>query len=297
MCVIAYKKPGAKLPDEIINKCWARNAQGGGYVFIPFDKRKPVVSEKGIMDLPQFKEKTAAFRHEAGSLIIHFRIQSRGGVSADLTHPFDFSKGDEKRYLFHNGTARLLNTSYNQSDSLALANMLKVLDDEDCLAILEKLVKEGFGRFVAVIGRNIYTYGDNESEVKDKVWFSNLKHETFDGKKITVGDGADYGDWDGHGYGHREVYPRQLPAPRPTTDDPNRIELSADERIDIMTLAATKVANIRNIPLERIDGYVDQIISDFKLRSFSSQDLYKLKALIDTNTNPLFEFFRQSFQS
>lgn len=287
MCVIVVKKRGHKFPDEIVDKCWSRNQHGGGFAFIPNNKKQPVITEKGIMTLPEFKEKTKEYRGEDGILVVHLRIQSRGGVSATLTHPFDFSSPEKLRLLFHNGTAKLLSSASNQSDSSTLATLIKPLQDDDCRAILAKLVSGGGNKFVALLGRELFIGGDNESQEKDGLWFSNIKHETHDPKQtIYVGDGGDEDVWQ---CGYQPPHPRrQLPAPRVVNEG-----LSADAKLDIITVAATKLAECNGIPLDQMDAYAQNIIQEFQLRLLSSHEVTKLRDLFTQSANPLLAYFKQ----
>jgi predicted glutamine amidotransferase len=290
MCVIVVKKPKAEVSDEVIEKCWARNGHGGGFIWIPSNDTEEMVVEKGIMTLDEFKKKTAPYRGKAGAFVAHLRIQSKGGVSANLTHPFDFSRDGVKRYLFHNGTARILETSFQQSDSQLLAeNLLSHLTDDDALKLLQNLNEKGHGRFVAIIGKKRYVFGDNESKIEDNLWFSNMRHVEHDPKiKINVGDGAD--DCEYH-YGKTRM-PRQLPAPK--TESTSHIPLDQEKKREIISKAVFGVATCNGTPDTEIQQYCETLKKEFEFENWSDGEILILGNFIQQQ-NPLLEYFTHKY--
>lgn len=189
MCVIVLKPSLVEFNDADFKKCWERNSHGLGFI----STAPEFHFQKGLMDKKKAIKATKKYRQKGVESVFHFRIQSKGGVSSALTHPFNFDKDNRKRFLFHNGTIHVLNPDNDQSDTKQAASWLSVLSDDDC----DKLLKHwrSFGRFVTIIedknGKmNISVYEDKESVWKDGLWYSNTKHLDANCGRPTVGDGA-----------------------------------------------------------------------------------------------------------
>lgn len=297
MCVILVKKSKQVLSDALLHKCWERNGHGAGFVYIPKDGDP--VCEKGIMKYDELKDKTKDFREKSGTLVLHMRIQSRGGVSDKLTHPFEFSRVDDKRYLFHNGTVRILNNAHNESDSQVLADIISKMNNYDSLKVLEKLRDNTFGKFVAVIGKEYYIFGNNESEEKD-VWMSNTEHERYDKKQgpIKVGDGAGKDDkW-------KSIYNNpannnQKSIGYNSTDCSNKgqqVFISEKERGEVINKAIFLLATARDIGKDKIQAFCETIKSQYGFVTWGNDEVLKLKKLIDANhVNPLMTYYKQKF--
>lgn len=270
MCVIVNKKIGGKISKETFDQCWARNGDGGGYVAIHDGK---VIMEKGIMNKDDFYKKVQPYFGKDSALILHFRIQSRGGVSSNLTHPFDCSQknSEVKRYLFHNGTVRCFSAlPVGHSDTSFLASWLEMLSDEDCKKMLDNLVKQGYGRFVLVIGNEVFYWGDNESTVKKKVWYSNTKHETFDHKKDArplIGDGA---------YDDSYYFGVKKPIQLASTPASNSSFNSNKTKILILKEILHKEALNSFVDQSQFDKWSDQIIEEYNLLDLSLTTLDEL---------------------
>jgi hypothetical protein len=291
MCVIVLKEENGKLNSSIFDQCWARNGDGGGYVAIHNGK---VIMEKGIMNKDEFLKKVKPFFNKGSQLILHFRIQSRGGVSVNLTHPFDCSQegSKTKRYLFHNGTVKAISAlSVGESDTSTLANWLKVLSDEDCKKMLENLVSKGHGRFVFVVGTKIYHWGDEESVEKKKVWYSNTRHELFNpakDKRPTMGDGCE-GDFFGLGGfrgGHHNDYDDMYH--RHTQQYSSLTELEEAKKIIINDILKIESINTGIIPSE-YDEWKEEIIKDYELLKLTTETLKSIKN--STSKTPLIDYF------
>lgn len=93
MCVIAAKPAGIEMPtEEEIETMWFKNNDGAGLMYAINNK---VHIEKGFMKLEDFKEKLTELdkKYELKKLplVMHFRITTHGGTSAENTHPFPIS--------------------------------------------------------------------------------------------------------------------------------------------------------------------------------------------------------------
>ena len=79
MCIIAYCKERKLSNGELVN-CWYSNSDGAG---LAWQDKGYVYFKKGFMNLEDFK----AFYDKFDRLphAVHFRTQTSGGVSRDLT--------------------------------------------------------------------------------------------------------------------------------------------------------------------------------------------------------------------
>lgn len=291
MCVIVLKEENGKLNTSIFDQCWARNGDGGGFVAIQNGK---VVMEKGIMKKEDFLQKVKPFFGKDCQLILHFRIQSRGGVSSDLTHPFDCSHESSKvkRYLFHNGTVKAMSSlPPGSSDTSTLANWLKILNDEDCQKMLDNLSKRGHGRFVLVIGTKVYYWGDNESVSKKKVWYSNTRHELFNpakDKRPLIGDGC--GDYNGniyYGHSNDDYYDKYSKYSTNISNDRDS-ELNTAKLIIIKDILEIEAVNSGITSSEMEDWAVD-IVKEYDLLKLTSDTLKEIKN--SKSKTPLVDYF------
>lgn len=97
MCVIAIKPKDTALPsDEIIKQMWDRNKDGAGFMYV---KDKKVVISKGYMNYDDLKKALTDLSTEVDifttPVVLHFRITTHGGTSAENTHPFPVSDKEE----------------------------------------------------------------------------------------------------------------------------------------------------------------------------------------------------------
>ncbi len=113
MCVI-FVVQGKRPTDEMVEKAWKKNDDGGGIAWREKVKTNAGKTEllvrwdKGIEDVEEMKRYC---REAPLPFIAHFRIASCGGVKQELTHPFpidenvpEMLKGQTGGYvLFHNG--------------------------------------------------------------------------------------------------------------------------------------------------------------------------------------------------
>lgn len=203
MCVIIVKDKTSDLPQAVIEKAWERNDHGAGFVARK-NSKDDWHFKKGIMSLKDLLTEIEPYTNLGSELVLHLRIKSRGAVSPEMTHPFDFSTQAENRWVFHNGTVKLFNEPDNVSDSAFLASLLKDVSTTHAHKILDH-ISGTHGRFVTVTEKDICIFPDHESVWKEymgskgKLWFSNTRHENF--KKVmgveVMGDGG-YDDYDGY---------------------------------------------------------------------------------------------------
>lgn len=170
-----------KLDLEIIRKIWSLNDDGAGVAWFEGKKAKYI---KGIETPEKLAEvvKDLPLPH-----VVHLRLQSTGGFSKLLTHPFEVTrdsklhlKGEANRLLFHNGT----DSDYNKYLSAANLHVKdkSPMSDTRAIAMIvsnnnERFLKVASGKFIlmdATCGK-FKTFGDFfESDECKGVIFSNL---------------------------------------------------------------------------------------------------------------------------
>ena len=90
MCIVVYKPKNIDMPsEEILRECFDRNPDGAGYMF-PEDGK--VIIKKGFMNFKAFYASVMMDYDKKLPFVLHFRIQTQGGVNQECTHPFPISK-------------------------------------------------------------------------------------------------------------------------------------------------------------------------------------------------------------
>lgn len=97
MCIIAVKPIGEELMERrVLENCFDYNNDGAGLMYNLDGK---VYIEKGYMNFKNFYNRLLELDKEIGlkdrGLVMHFRITTSGGTSAQNCHPFSISN-DEK---------------------------------------------------------------------------------------------------------------------------------------------------------------------------------------------------------
>lgn len=118
MCVIIHKPANKRVSKRNLKKCWSRNEDGAGLMYVEGGKLKV---EKGIMTFREFFKRYE--KHKTKNLVMHMRLASAGLVSKDNTHPFFV---DEDLAMCHNGT---IQTDFvkNESDKYLIKLKIKKL--------------------------------------------------------------------------------------------------------------------------------------------------------------------------
>ena len=220
MCIIVYKPKDKLMPNEdILRECFIRNPDGAGYMF-PEDNK--VVIKKGYMNFKCFYKSVMEDYNRLGHqtpFVLHFRIQTQGGVNQECTHPFPLSKNmvdlrtldTESRFgVAHNGIISLTSkSSYTQyydyktrtyrydyskpdysdtmkfiTDYLALIiKDEKWYKDDDTLSLIEKLAG-GSNKFAIMDGDGHTTLIGNFIE-DNGIFYSNGSYEVYVAPSIT----------------------------------------------------------------------------------------------------------------
>lgn len=97
MCIAIYKRIGNQLPkEEYLKNCWENNPDGAGFAFNTRDGRVKIV--KGLMTWESFKSTLDEYTKKEDlvnrGMLIHFRIETHGGVCPECTHPFPITSDE-----------------------------------------------------------------------------------------------------------------------------------------------------------------------------------------------------------
>ena len=197
MCIIAYKPEGVRFPSrDILMNCWDGNRDGAGYMVAYGGS---VHIRKGFMDFESLMDSLDRDRAKTGDAapyVIHFRIQTQGGVRKDCCHPFPLSRDmDDLRLLrcktdigiAHNGiislTSRGRGSKVSYSDTMEFiteyaSKIIKGIDwhkDRDKVELIDKLC----GGRLAILGKDGHCelVGD---WIKDGgIYYSNSSYRSY----------------------------------------------------------------------------------------------------------------------
>ncbi len=202
MCVIAYKPRDARFPSrETLRCCWDGNRDGAGYMLAADGK---VLIRKGFMDFESLMDALDAERAKHGDghpYVIHFRIQTQGGVRRDCCHPFPISRDmDDLRLLrckadigvAHNGVIAL--TSEGMGSKATYSDTMSFITDYLSLIVKDtgwhrdrdkvELVDRLCGGRLAILGK------DGHCElvgkwIKDQgIYYSNASYLNYGGYEV-----------------------------------------------------------------------------------------------------------------
>lgn len=191
MCVIIVKKFDTTLSKDLVSKLWDKNPDGAGYMVRHKDTGWK--HRKGIMGKEDFLKSIEGYLDKDSELVTHMRIKTKGSICEEHTHPFDFSKANDPRFMFHNGTVKFLSHK-TDSDSMFLAKIIKNVTTNEAHDLLKNFSESGYGRFVTIANDKVSVFGDAESIEVDGVWFSNKRHT--EPKTITHTVYGEYGDYE-----------------------------------------------------------------------------------------------------
>lgn len=189
MCVIVYKPKGVDCPDiETIKKCWNRNPDGAGMMWID-EKEKNVKFIKGYMHLKNFLADYIPVMKDFKNveLALHFRIKTNGTVSSKNCHPFPVTtdegmihdlSGESESVLMHNGILSIDVRKGDFSDSAELAMLAGEYDSSiQYLNNVNPFLRDSKVLLFSYEGGtpSVNMYGDSFIKSGD-LYFSNLYH-------------------------------------------------------------------------------------------------------------------------
>lgn len=100
MCLIIAKKPGAVIPDEVLDWGWDLNPDGGGMAFI--DQSQNLFIEKGFESYEKmhYALRWYEYQYPTSPFIVHFRLATSGRTDKTNCHPFPVH---DDLAMVHNG--------------------------------------------------------------------------------------------------------------------------------------------------------------------------------------------------
>jgi len=147
------EKPDVQVVQRHLTTQKHRGEDGYGAIFLgkPTDNAMSYIRH---LKKPNFLKSYKNSRE--GSVIVHHRKASVGGVKAHLVHPL--SDTDNKVWLMQNGTRAALSDIFNEdSDSLALAEYWNHVSDKALLNMLD-----GCGVVIVVADGNVWFHNDGK---------------------------------------------------------------------------------------------------------------------------------------
>lgn len=217
MCIIACKPVGTQFPDEAtIDNMWNNNPDGAGMMWA---EGGHVHIRKGFMTLGDFKNFLTEFAktHDttATPCVLHFRIQTHGGVNPECTHPFPVKESESalKRLEFdtdvgvaHNGiipiTPRKGLSDTMEYISSQLAYMKRINKRFYAKKLWRRLIESAIESKMAFLDSKgkIYTIG-NFITARGMV-YSNTSYLPPIKKTTVYGDYSRFGYYDRNGEWH-----------------------------------------------------------------------------------------------
>lgn len=135
MCIIAVRPKNKTISEDTFRNCFENNPDGCGFMYA---KNGVVYGKKGIMTFKDFLRENKRIPKDV-TVVYHFRIQTHGGVTPKLTHPFPLSSNFEKMHklewwneygVAHNGIFSTVKAPDEESDTeVFIANILKPLQE------------------------------------------------------------------------------------------------------------------------------------------------------------------------
>lgn len=185
MCVIVVIPANTPFKKDDFKKCWNSNDDGSGF---SIQTPNHMISRKGFMKRKKLWQALTSHASKvtkssiefSGSCVIHFRWATHGGVSPDMTHPFEIvGKKKEVFYFYHNGIINGFgDTSVSDTADFAknvLEPLSRSLSSNRFLKATESLSGLSSSRFCFHFADGSYTlYGKGWYRDKDLgIWFSN----------------------------------------------------------------------------------------------------------------------------
>ena len=221
MCVIIAKSSSAQHPTtEVIDACWARNPDGAGFAYANVEGGVSII--KGLMTLDALKAALAPLLAIPTSFyVLHFRIGTHGGNTAENTHPFWTTENEVA--LVHNGVlpmsreTQIMGEGRSDTRSFVEDVVAGFPDGWQHLPAYQHLVEEymGGGNKMATVDKDGIVLLNAKAWTEDsdtKLRYSNTHW------KPTVSVFNQHGPYTGISYS-RDNYHRRTPQP-PVFGDP-----------------------------------------------------------------------------
>lgn len=322
MCVIAVKPSGVDIPKEQrIKEMWDTNKDGAGFMYRDADGN--VVISKGYMTYEDFDRALLELseKHDVKDIpmILHFRITTHGGTSAENTHPFPVTSNvkalqalDVKAKLgvAHNGIISSVKDEKTLSDTqVYIRDVLSAFrrqGGENFLDKYEKPINSTIGAsklaFLDEFGI-ITTFGKFEkSNDDDGLMYSNTRHEPYIPRTTTttqyrVPGTKTYNDYHGYsGYSDYTDYRNDIIAGDLVTVYGNNASIDGDGLTDVEVFIVESKTHLNTYRIRSVaDQLVKTNISAYDLEPVThSEGRYAL--YIGTYNMPLADLFRLSYK-
>lgn len=220
MCIVVAKPIDVEMPDmETLKRCFDVNPDGAGFMYAD---GKCVRIRKGFMTFEDFVE---ALDHELPhgmrtetAIVMHFRIETSGGVNQKCCHPFPVTDDEDKLRstridarvgVAHNGVIQGRRTGKDWSDTMdfvagIMTPLMRIepdfMCDDDALDLLEdacgsKLAIMNHTGEIATVGK----FYDNEGVLYSNTGYvkSTWRYSSYGnvwGDANYYGTYPDYGD-------------------------------------------------------------------------------------------------------
>ncbi len=173
MCLIISTRTDKKIDKETITDAWFANSEGAGFAY---RRKNKIKVEKGFMELEHLLEAYArvnSFPH-----VMHFRIETSGGVQPLLTHPFPCDGSENTtRFLAH---SVLFQNGICSDYEMVLFSIASMLGKEKFNEILSNPMSD-----TLVISKAVEVLGPNILKLLNSKWLYFTKDQMLL-----------YGDWD-----------------------------------------------------------------------------------------------------
>lgn len=198
MCVIIYKQKQKQLPSrDFLLRCWTANDDGGGFAY---NDGKKVYFHKGFAKFKDFYnallECDARSKLYNKDVVIHFRIATSGGITAEKTHPFEITSSYKRMEklngvcnsaFFHNGIiSNFASKNYSDTENYNALILSRIKNLENQKTLIDYLARVTNSRF-AIITKNDVLLGndfleDNGYLVSNKNYahYYNTSYNNFD---------------------------------------------------------------------------------------------------------------------
>lgn len=172
MCLIAYVKAGAAIPEEYFRAAAYDNEDGIGVMSA--DGVEKFLGRKMVKRAWRYTRRLQEANHE---FAVHFRFATHGRVALANTHPFRTPDGGS--YVMHNGILSNYTPADKYGDMSDTRLMIEkvmdgvnVLSDEEYWKSLEDHI--GFGNKLCVMDRdgNFRLVNEYAGDWIDHVWYS-----------------------------------------------------------------------------------------------------------------------------
>lgn len=177
MCIIAIQPKGTIISKETLRNCWDNNDDGGG---IMYANKGRIEVRKELHSFDKFMKMKTDADKLGGTIVLHFRIGTSGGINKENIHPF---KVNDSLYFCHNGVLDIdVPKSSPINDTQIFNNaFMKGLPkgfehDETIMNLLEYSIGSR-NKFVFLnsLGE-FFILNESEGVWDDGAWFSNTSY-------------------------------------------------------------------------------------------------------------------------